>query len=153
MTAGFSTGFIITHTARMKPTLLLGSFFLILGSVLLTIMRPRLQSWAYTVFLIASSVGQGFSYPSTSLSMLATSVLVLFRSLGTVMGVAVSSLVVQNSLVHYLDVFVKGSDKEEGTNAKFHIQYNTDLARSSAWRANPSPLSPNSLRNLNSKVS
>jgi hypothetical protein len=76
-------------------------------------MRPRLQSWAYTVFLIASSVGQGFSYPSTSLSMLATSVLVLFRSLGTVMGVAVSSLVVQNSLVHYLDVFVKGSDKEE----------------------------------------
>jgi hypothetical protein len=123
MSAGFSTGFIITWTGRMKHCLVLGYACFIVGGILLSVMGTGLPSWAYTVFLIAASLGQGFSYPSTSLAVLATShqddlavatsVLILFRSLGTVMGVSVSSLVVQNSLFHYLDVFVGGSNREE----------------------------------------
>jgi len=123
MSAGFSTGFIITWTGRMKHCLVVGYMCFIVGSILLSVMGTGLPSWAYTVFLIAASLGQGFSYPSTSLAVLATShqddlavatsVLILFRSLGTVMGVSVSSLVVQNSLFHYLDVFVGGSNREE----------------------------------------
>lgn len=71
-------------------------------------------------------MGQGFSYPSVSLSMLATSTtedlavatstLILWRSLGTVMGVAVSSLIVQNALIYFLGQLVTGPRKEEVCN-------------------------------------
>lgn len=40
-----------------------------------------------------------------------TGTLILWRSLGSVIGVAVSSLVVQNGLVRYLDYYVTGPDK------------------------------------------
>lgn len=42
-----------------------------------------------------------------------TSTLILWRSLGMVLGVATSSLVLQNSLVHYLEQKVIGPDKRE----------------------------------------
>lgn len=42
-----------------------------------------------------------------------TSTLILWRSLGQVLGVASSSLVLQNALVHYLDEFVKGEDRDD----------------------------------------
>ena len=41
-----------------------------------------------------------------------TSTLILWRSLGMVLGVACSSLVVQNALWYYLQVFVQGEEKE-----------------------------------------
>lgn len=40
-----------------------------------------------------------------------TSTLILWRSLGMVLGVAVSSLVMQNALVYYLDLMVIGPEK------------------------------------------
>lgn len=42
-----------------------------------------------------------------------TSTLVLWRSLGMVLGIAGSSLIVQNALIHYLDEFVVGDLKDE----------------------------------------
>jgi len=123
MAAGFSTGFIITWSTRLKPTLILGYSLMMIGSLLLTFMNKSLPSWAYTQFIVASSMGQGFSYPSVSLSILATSTtedlavatntLILWRSLGTVMGVAISSLIVQNSLLYYLNYYVTGPQKGE----------------------------------------
>lgn len=75
------------------------------------------------VFLALASMGQGFQFPGTFMAILAvseqaeqavvTSTLMLWRSLGTVIGVAASSLVLQNALVKYLDAFVSGPDKEE----------------------------------------
>ncbi len=41
-----------------------------------------------------------------------TSTLILWRSMGMVLGVASSSLVVQNALFYYLEEFVRGPDKE-----------------------------------------
>ena len=41
-----------------------------------------------------------------------TTTLILWRSLGNVLGVACSSLVVQNALWYYLELFVTGPDKE-----------------------------------------
>jgi hypothetical protein len=41
-----------------------------------------------------------------------TSTLVLWRSLGQVLGVAGSSLVMQNALWHYLGRYVEGDEKE-----------------------------------------
>jgi hypothetical protein len=60
-------------------------------------------------------------FPASTVSVLAisthedqavmTSTLGLWRNLGTVMGVAISSLIVQNGLVVYLDQYITGPDK------------------------------------------
>jgi hypothetical protein len=79
--------------------------------------------WLATAFIVPAPLGQALMFPATTLSVLATSdvadqavmtsTLMLWRNLGTVMGVAVSSLVMQNALVAYLDKFVSGPDKAE----------------------------------------
>jgi hypothetical protein len=84
------------------------------------------RSWPVAAFLLAlvpSSAGQGFQFPGTFMALLAlwdqrkqavvTSTLILWRSLGMVLGVAGSSLVVQNALVWYLGVFVDLGSEEE----------------------------------------
>lgn len=63
-----------------------------------------------------------FLFPGVFISVLAvseqaeqavvTSTLVLWRSIGTVLGVASSSLVVQNALLLYLEDYVQGPEKE-----------------------------------------
>jgi len=68
-------------------------------------------------------MGQGFLFPAAFMSVLVvseqaeqavvTSTLILWRSLGTVLGVATSSLVVQNALLVYLEKNVVGPDKED----------------------------------------
>jgi hypothetical protein len=79
---------------------------------------------AYLLVLVPQSIGQGFQFPGTFMAILAsstqaeqavvTSTLILWRCVGLVLGVAMSSLVVQNALVHYLGVFVvDGPDKED----------------------------------------
>lgn len=60
-------------------------------------------------------------FPASTVSVLAisthddqavmSSTLGLWRNLGTVMGVALSSLIVQNGLVVYLDQYITGPDK------------------------------------------
>ena len=75
------------------------------------------------MFLVPSSMGQGFQFPGTFIGILAvgeqaeqavvTSTLILWRSLGMVLGVSVSSLVLQNSLFGFLHRFVEGADKEK----------------------------------------
>ena len=85
-------------------------------------MGRGMPNWAYMLFIIPSSMGQGFMFPATFMAVLAvseqaeqavvTSTLILWRSLGMVLGVASSSLVLQNALLHYLNEFVVGPDKE-----------------------------------------
>lgn len=123
MAAGFSTGNIISISRKLRPTLLCGGALVIAGSISLFAMRSSFPTWAYTMIIAVASMGQGFSYPSVSLSMLATSTtkdiavatstLYLWRSLGAVMGVAASSVIVQNALVYYLESFVSGPQKEQ----------------------------------------
>jgi hypothetical protein len=65
---------------------------------------------------------EGFAFPATTVSVLAvsthedqaviTSTLGLWRNLGTVMGVAISSLIVQNALKVYLEEYITGPDKD-----------------------------------------
>ena len=59
---------------------------------------------------------QGFAFPGTFIAILAaseqaeqavvTSTLILWRSVGTVLGIAGSSLIIQNSLWVYLEMYV-----------------------------------------------
>jgi hypothetical protein len=119
---GTATGFLITWTKRLKWLLVLGVICLVTGTVALSCMQRGLPDWAYLFFLVPSAMGQGFLFPAAFMSVLAvseqaeqavvTSTLILWRSLGTVLGVAMSSLVVQNALLVYLEKNVVGPDKE-----------------------------------------
>ncbi|KAH8795396.1 major facilitator superfamily transporter [Hyaloscypha finlandica] len=120
---GTATGFLITWTKRLKWLLVLGVICLVAGTVALSCMQRGLPDWAYLFFLVPSAMGQGFLFPAAFMSILVvseqaeqavvTSTLILWRSLGTVLGVATSSLVVQNALLVYLEKNVVGPDKED----------------------------------------
>ncbi|KAM4056770.1 major facilitator superfamily protein [Hirsutella rhossiliensis] len=119
--AGTSTGFAITWSRRLKWPLVTGTLFYLAGCLCLCLLRRDLPSALYLVALVPSSLGQGFQFPGTFMAILAcspqseqavvTSTLILWRSLGMVLGVASSSLVLQNALVHYLDRYVQGPDR------------------------------------------
>ncbi|KAJ4990259.1 major facilitator superfamily transporter [Stagonosporopsis vannaccii] len=120
---GVSCGFIMTATGRMKWLIVVGSLAMLVGSVCLSALWDGVPAWLATIFLIPSSVGQGLSFPATSLAVLATSsqedqavmtsTLLLWRSLGVVMGVSFSSLILQNALTAYLNKLVTGPHKDE----------------------------------------
>ena len=117
------TGFYINWTGRLKVPMVIGPALMLLGSILLSSMWDHIPKWLATIFLVPSSAGQGFMYPATTMSILAVSVkadqavvtaaIGVFRNLGAVMGVAFSSLILQNTLVAYLDMYVTGPEKEE----------------------------------------
>jgi hypothetical protein len=120
---GTATGFLITWTRRLKPPLVAGAFLILIGTICLSFMRRGLANWLYLLFLLPSSMGQGFQFPGTFMAVLAvseqkeqavvTSTLILWRSLGMVLGVASSSLVVQNALYVYLEKLVTGPEKDK----------------------------------------
>jgi MFS family permease len=93
---GVSAGFVMTATGRMTWLIVVGSLFMLLGALCLSVMWDGIPTWVATVFLVPASIGQGLSFPSTSVAVLATSTqadqavmtstLILWRSLGIVMG-------------------------------------------------------------------
>ncbi|KAF2739006.1 MFS general substrate transporter [Polyplosphaeria fusca] len=117
------SGFMITATGRMKWLIVTGSACMLMGAVCLAAMWESTPKWIATIFLIPAGVGQGLSFPATTLAALATSTqedqavitstLTLWRSLGVVMGVSFSSLILQNALTAYLNRFVTGKHKGE----------------------------------------
>ncbi|KAH7355062.1 major facilitator superfamily transporter [Rhexocercosporidium sp. MPI-PUGE-AT-0058] len=120
---GTATGFLITYTKRLKIWLILGVIFFMVGTVQLSFMYRGLPDSAYLLFLVPQSIGQGFVFPATFMAVLVvskqadqavvTSTLILWRSMGSVLGVATSSFVLQNALLIYLEQLVIGPDKEE----------------------------------------
>ncbi|KAF7860385.1 hypothetical protein EAF04_008511 [Stromatinia cepivora] len=86
-------------------------------------MTRNLQNLAYVLLLLPTSMGQGFQMQESFMSVLAvseqweqavaTTTFMLWRSMGQVLGVALSSLIVQNSLVGFLNGNVVGPDKEK----------------------------------------
>ncbi|KAK1598218.1 major facilitator superfamily transporter [Colletotrichum navitas] len=120
---GTATGFLITYTRRLKWPPVSGAVCLFVGTLILSHLRRGWPSWVYLFCLVPSSIGQGFQFPGSFMAVLAasdqreqavvTSTLILWRSLGMVLGVASSSLVVQNALLGYLDKYVQGPEKDE----------------------------------------
>jgi len=119
---GTATGFLITYTRRLKWPLTAGCVILLFGCITLTLLKSNLPNWAYLLIQVPTSIGTGFMFPGTFMAVLAvseqeeqavvTSTLILWRSLGMVLGVASSSLVMQNALLWNLEALVKGPDKE-----------------------------------------
>lgn len=120
---GALTGFAITWSRRLKWPLVTGTAFFIVACISLSLLRRRLPEVVYELALLPSAVGQGFQFPGTFMALLAssdqkeqaviTSTLILWRSLGLVVGVAYSSLVVQNALRYYLNIYVDAPNKED----------------------------------------
>ena len=121
--AGISTGFIITYTRRLKPTLAFGSIIYIIGSIAISFINKNVSELLSLVLITGVPLGQGFVFPNTMMSALAvspqadqavvTTTIGLWRNLGVVLGVAISSLVFQNSLAFNLRDKVTGPYKNE----------------------------------------
>lgn len=120
--AGTATGFLITYTRRLKWPLVTGATLMWLGTLCLASMTRGWPTFMYILCLAVPSAGQGFQFPGTFMAILAvadqkkqavvTSTLILWRSLGMVLGVACSSLIVQNALWRNLELNVVGPEKE-----------------------------------------
>lgn len=114
--SGTATGFLINYTKRLKWPMATGASGFVVGTIILSSMQRGWPLVAYLLCLIPHSLGQGFQFPGTFMAMLAasdqaeqavvTSTLILWRSVGMVLGIAGSSLVVQNSLWGFLDGYV-----------------------------------------------
>ncbi|KAK3312398.1 major facilitator superfamily transporter [Apodospora peruviana] len=122
-TTGTITGFAITYTRRLKWPLVTGTILIFLGTICLSSMQRGWPTFLYLASLVPSSAGNGFQFPGTFMAILVvaeqrqqavvTSTLILWRSLGMVLGVACSSLVVQNALWYYLQLYVSGEGNEK----------------------------------------
>ncbi|KAG0157391.1 hypothetical protein PDIDSM_4576 [Penicillium digitatum] len=116
-----STGFMINWTRRLQPFVIIGVFFMVIGGFAAASMGVDTSQPLSMVCTSLSSLGQGFAFPSLMVGILATSekqdqavattTLGLWRSLGAVMGVAVSSWIFQNSLIYHLNNNVTGVEK------------------------------------------
>ncbi|KAJ5546173.1 hypothetical protein N7494_003758 [Penicillium frequentans] len=117
------TGFFITWSRRMKPTIIIGGFCMLLGGCLAGLMNVDTPQPLAMICVSFSSLGQGFSFPSLMVSILATSdhadqavattTLGLARNLGSVLGVSVSSWIFQNTLLQALQHKVTGVNKRD----------------------------------------
>jgi hypothetical protein len=119
---GILAGVFLTYTGRMKEPQIIGSFLMLAGGLACSMLGQSTPSWLATLAIAPPYAGQGFLFPATILGLVATSTqeeqavvittLILFRNLGIVLGVAVSSLILQNALAMYLNRFITGPDKQ-----------------------------------------
>ncbi|KAH9897312.1 major facilitator superfamily domain-containing protein [Xylariomycetidae sp. FL2044] len=109
---GALTGLAHSYFGRLKWPVLTGTLCYLAATVVLSCMRPGWPLWAYLLCLVPGAMGQGLQYAGTTLAILGvvdqrdqavtSSTLALWRSLGNVLGIAFSSLVLQNALLRYL---------------------------------------------------
>ncbi|PGH30109.1 hypothetical protein GX50_07129 [[Emmonsia] crescens] len=117
------TGILMAKTRQLKPILLLGVFWLICSCACSGMLSTNLPDWVSVTVIAMAAFSQGALYPPTMMGVLSTNAqedqavitttLSLLRSLGWVMGVAVSSLVLQNSLGTFLRQTVTGPNKAD----------------------------------------
>jgi hypothetical protein len=121
--AGVATGYIITYTRRLKPMLFVGAVVYLAGSIAVFFMDRRLGEAAKVALITPTPLSQGFIYPGSMMAAFATSpqeeqgvittTLSLWRNLGIVVGVSVSSLVFQNMLNVHLEKEVIGPEAQK----------------------------------------
>lgn len=110
----------ITYTRRLKPMLIVGAVVYLAGSVAIYFMDRRFNEATKIVLITPTPLSQGFIYPGSMMAAFATSsqddqgvittTLSLWRNLGIVVGVSISSLVFQNMLNIHLKKEVTGPD-------------------------------------------
>ncbi|KIW34100.1 uncharacterized protein PV07_00899 [Cladophialophora immunda] len=113
-------GAYITLTRRMKPPMVLGSIMGLCGAVAVACLSADTPTSLVPYLIPFVSIGQGFFFPAATIAVLAlnsqedqavaTTTLGLIRNLGSIMGVALSSWVLQNALPIYLNRYVTAPD-------------------------------------------
>jgi hypothetical protein len=116
-------GFAVEYTRRLKWPVLTGTIFTLIGTLGLSGLTSNLPDQLYLLILLPTSIGQGFQFPGTFMAILVastqaeqavvTSTLILWRCIGQVLGVASSSLVLQNALNYYLAQYVQGDQSAD----------------------------------------
>lgn len=119
--AGTFSGFWITWTRKIKPLIVIGAVCILVGTVSLTCLNSAMPSWAIALLIPIASIGQGLNWPPTSIAVLAlgaqdkqavlSTTLGLLRSIGSIVGIATSSLIFQNALIAFLDQYVTDSSE------------------------------------------
>lgn len=114
------TGLWIAFTRRLMEPLILGQVFLVIGVIGTICLNQHLPTWAMLLLVPWVNIGQGLYFPTCTIATLAlntlddqaivVSTLSLFRSLGSIHGVAISSWILQNILPFYLERTVKTDD-------------------------------------------
>ncbi|KAK7926490.1 hypothetical protein PG985_003488 [Apiospora marii] len=135
------TAYAIARTRRLRWSLVAGAGLFLLGTLALTRLSRHTPYLVAVLALVPTSAGQGLQNPGTFIAVLAaaaedtdandrgqglkrgknksqqalaTSVMVLVRSVGQVVGIAASSLLLQGSLRHYLGQLVEeGPGRDE----------------------------------------
>lgn len=115
-----ATGYWIAFTRRMMPPLVGGQVLLVLGVIGTTCLNQHLPTWAMLLWVPWVNIGQGLYFPTCTIATLSLnslddqaiviSTLALFRSLGAIHGVAISSWILQNVLPFTLEQTVKADD-------------------------------------------
>ena len=121
--SGVIIGFYITWSRRLKSSLLLGAGFILLGSITTSLLSRHTPTWLTLIMISPASVGNGMLFPVATVAILAisdkednavvTTTIGLWRSIGSVMGVSISSWILQNTLKVFLEKFVTGDPKEK----------------------------------------
>ncbi|KAL8807589.1 MAG: hypothetical protein Q9182_000573 [Xanthomendoza sp. 2 TL-2023] len=121
--AGVASGMIMLATGRPKSLVIVGTVVSLAGGIAMATLPHHAVVAGVTVAVFFPTTGYGISSPATSIAALAFSpkedqavmstTMILWRGLGNVMGVALSSLLVQNLLPGYLEQYVQGEDRRE----------------------------------------
>ena len=125
----------MSRYGQLSGLVRVGCLFMLLGNALLASLKYQDVKWKYVVYLFPANLGQGIAYPSILFTFLAafdhsrklyflfglwirdwlyleqavsTSMVYLFRSMGTVWGVAASSAIIQNILAKRLPLALAG---------------------------------------------
>ena len=102
----------------LRLLLYIGISLMFLGNFLFLFIEKTSPNWLIGLFLIPANLGQGITFPTTLFTFIfmfsksdqatATSTLYLFRSIGSIWGVAISAGVIQLSFAGLLRSNLKG---------------------------------------------
>ena len=114
---------IIRQKSTIRPVMVFGSFFVLVGTAILPFMGRKTSNWASLLYLVPLSTGYGVMSPAGIICLLRTSpesehavsigAFLLWKKLASVVGIAVSTLMVQNLLAHFLHKNVTGANREQ----------------------------------------
>ncbi|KAE9365140.1 MFS general substrate transporter [Stipitochalara longipes BDJ] len=105
---GLVAGFIMSRWGMLSHLVRLGCLLMMVGNGVMATLKYHDSSWKYIVYIIPANLGQGIVFPSMLFTNIAsfpqskqavsTSMVYLFRSMGSVWGVAAASTIIQNVL-------------------------------------------------------
>jgi len=109
---GLITGYFMNKNSNtLFPLVFFGCFFMFIGNCFSLLIQKEENQWLLAFYLIPANVGQGMIFPSSLFCFIyyfdkdkqaiATSTAYLYRSIGSVWGVACSSSIVRHFLKSY----------------------------------------------------